>query len=566
MINLGRCLKFWLFGIILFSYFSLGFAQESHGDNGENSTSTEELLAVFKFQHDITNEPTIPTDEINKRIDAKDFEIPEPLLELYLQLLDRIEELKAQIDPLTFKEEVQMNKIFTGRNGVGKAELTSLNGYFRIRVIDETTQRSLFFFMKEEDSFGGDHETKIRDRQIIMAGTEKARTAHQKLTEAYEAEGLHWYNFFKRWRVRQDFKSQYYRELFLPGRDTSFAMLENNADGSQTIDAVEHYDRPFNSMFFGVGFPVGPWWQHYKGALKAKLNWRLAGVCAAFQVTFTCGLGLANDGLHWSSVPGKAMLLSALFGGGIASFAGTYKEWTRLGDPIRQWIKLMTVGFAFGYPFSLWVKYDGQLAAFKIFDSAGNLATTVTTASGAVIAAGVLAHASIALNNTINQFLKREIYELAYIRRRMRLDRGKFESGFLRGSSRSDAMMQFFYNGTYIAKIGDLGGLKVQGIPLGKIILVASVPAVQLFKILSSSYYMHNAPPELRSEWREINKSLIKSWWRTTGLPLYPVKFARDLARKTPNSLGQQTRVKCTQLFNKLTKSAPNPGIFRPPF
>ncbi|PIR23659.1 MAG: hypothetical protein COV44_01685 [Deltaproteobacteria bacterium CG11_big_fil_rev_8_21_14_0_20_45_16] len=566
MINLGRCLKSWLLGLIILLYFPAVLAQDGNDAQNEDSVSTEELLAVFSFQHDISDEPRIPVEEINRRLNTSEFEIPEPLLELYLQLLTRIEELKAKIDPLTFKEEVQMNKIYTGRNGIGRAELTTLNGYFRIRVIDDNTQRSWFFFMKEEDRFDGGHETKIRDRQIIMAGTEKARAAHQRLSEAYEAEGLHWYNFFKRWRVRSDFKKQNYRALYLPGRDTSFAMLENNENGSQRIDAVEHYDRPFNKMFFGVGFPISPWWQHYKGALKAKLNWRLAGVCAAFQVTFTCGLGLANDGLHWSSVPVKAMLLSALFGGGIASFAGTYKEWARLGDPIRQWMKLMTVGFAFGYPFSLWVKYDGQLEAFRIFDSTGNLATTVTTASGAVIAAGVLAHASIALNNTINQFLKREIYELAYMRRRMRLDRGKFESGILKGSSRSDAMMQFFYNATYIAKIGDLGGLKLGGIPLGKIILLGSVPAVQLYKILFSSHQMQSAPIELRPEWREINKSLVKNWWRSTGIPFYPIKFAWDFTRNTPNTWGQRARGKCTQIFDGLAESTISPGVFRPPF
>lgn len=575
--------------LVFFLQFNFLFsAVWADDDTPQVDDATErEMLAIFSFKHDLSGQEGLLEGEVEGRVKLpENLNIPAPVRELFLELLDRASGLKNEIGEAAFNQQVKENSIYILRKGVGRAELTTLNGSHRIRVVDQTTGESWFFFM-EDDDISGSHAEQIRSRQWIMSGTNKSKQRAEFLKAEYERQELRWYQFFKRARVRGDLRKNQFENFYLPGRDTNFTRLKaQSSDSELTNDSKEsfevvsnqRYERPFKKVFMGIGYPLIPWWKAYSGALKSKLDWRLGAVCASIQVTMTCGIGYAKDALDkdvavsvLGSLEWQAMLLSAFFGGGIGLVAGTYKEWVRLGGEVRQWIKLMSVGGVFGYIFAYFVKYNGDASAFNIFDSNGDFMTTITLASGATIGAGIFAHGHLLLNNLMNQFSKRELYEYAHIRREMRLDIGNHEKGIFKGSSKSNTKMQMLYQILCLTKLVDLANVLVPlafiglsgDLALGKAILLGAVPGFQLWNIFWTRTMMMTSNERLKPLWKRKYDSSVSRFWHLSGLPFLPLKFAYDAARGNSDTFGGKAGQHCLAALKNLK---PDMSTHRPIF
>lgn len=585
LITRGKHLSLVIFQLCLVLGLIVCRSAWADDDDGRMSEAVEDqVIAIANFSHDLSEVPAYSDEELEARLHSlQEFEIPHRVADLFFRLLDRASELSNQIGHEAFDEEVKSNTIYVKRPEVGRAEMTILNGQHRVRVVDDQSGNSWFFFL-ESDDLQSEHANKIRNRQMIMSGADKISERRAALRKEYEKNGLAWYQFVERSKVRSNFKEQNYRRLYLPGRDSHFVTLATNADyeyGSELrVTQSEEVERPFQRMFFGVGYPIIPWWQTYAGALKSKLNWRLGAVCASLQAGMTCALGYAKDiadphvefgvlqSLQW-----EAMLLSIAFGGGIATSAGSYKEWVRLGPETRQWLKLFTVGAAFGYVFMYFVKYGADASAFNLFDSSGNLLTEVTLNSGAVVAGGVLAHVALFTNTTVNQIVKKVVYDYAHNRREMRVDKGDHDKGLLKGSSKSDSMMQMLYQFTYLAKIGDLGHLMVPlsipfialsyDLPLGKAMLFGSVPAIQLFTVWWNKKKLESASDRMKPLWEKKYQTSVKRWWMLSGAPLLPFKITYDAFAGTPDTIGNKIATQCSSLLGHLSRKEITP---RSPF
>lgn len=280
-------------------------------------------------------------------------------------------------------------------------------------------------------------------------------------------------------------------------------------DGKEILDTI-YLSKPW--MF------SPRWWAEYAQAVVRKPTKAHIGLGTACAIAQT-GLALCVAATKQWLDPGsdfqyEPAILSAVFGMVLGINVKTYKTWCLLGSKISQITKSSMVSLAFAYSLAAWT--DG-MGGWDLFDQAF-----------------WFAQFHILSNAFFNNWAKIEWHQINKIREENRLNTRPFHvywpgKGWVEtGVSWSDVEHQAVYLIPFTLRLGDLTKVAIpfeqlgeavpgitalfgDGLPLGKALLYASIPAAQYMVLKYAESRELQGAERLRARFENIKRK-TKVW------------------------------------------------------
>lgn len=231
-------------------------------------------------------------------------------------------QLESSLSAEAFRRELDRNKLVVEFPGLGKGEVTSIDGRLIARVAHAPSELSVLFLEQGQVAADSRHLAQFVARQFFDAGKD-----------------------------RRDGRR---------GRDT---VLVWTKDGVPVAEELR----------LKPSFWTGDWWREYWRATyktpgRSDVVFGLA--MAGLQGALAWGLGAAKLVMTGAPVSAAPVVFTMGFGMLIGVYVSTYKNWTYRGPVWRQYLKSALISFAFAYPV---VAFTQGLAALSPLTAGGLL-------------------------------------------------------------------------------------------------------------------------------------------------------------------------------------------------
>ncbi len=348
------------------------------------------------------------------------YALPYGICELCRHAITYATSLKDSLGGNEFRRRVDRDQVSLECDGVGKAEVTSVDGRSVVRVVGKHYHTAFIFLDQDKVSPDSSHLKQLLARQHIDAG-----------------------------RTHPDGRQ---------GRDVVMVWERR----SEITDIV-YSPKPSPTSF--------RWWKDYLTATYKRPisgDYVLAFVCVFLQTLLALGVSYAKTALDPSTAFSFApAVVSSVFGLAIGIFTSTYRNWVFRGAKWKQTIKSSTVSFAFAY--CLMISFGGVESLS--FATAAGLMTHL------FIMANVLANniAKVEWNQIV---LTRTMHRLnaSMCNFSIRVFGKKLSTQINKASIEN----QLMYLVPFTLRLGDLTNITMDvfgfQIPQGKILLWSSIP------------------------------------------------------------------------------------------
>jgi hypothetical protein len=290
--------------------------------------------------------------------------------DLYMKYVPLFRVLQLNHTPEEYAKLIDKDLLVFSEAGVGKIEVTLIDGYPILKVVLNDFKESIVFLHPKRgledgiDLEGSKHLKSYLARQHFDAG-KNTRSETEAKSEAFmdsQKNFLAWLATLQKTAIHD----QVYRpEKITLGRDTVFLAVDDGI-----LVGAEYHKRP---KFWGtstreqIQYMAEAWRATYqKPVIEDAI---LAGLCGGFQFSFIAALTLFSKGdVNWFQ-----SAFSFAFGFGIGTFGKTYYNFTDRGTYGQRILKSSLFSALYAIPIALVTRNIGEMNPWAWFSLAAAL-------------------------------------------------------------------------------------------------------------------------------------------------------------------------------------------------
>ena len=462
----------------------------------QNAANLNQLSGGYWYRTDLSNSRTLVIDDPRVGRYKKWFEIDDPTIKaprkIVVQNVAGQEPLQLRRQRFITHQDNPADQADVGLPVYSLPEgVTHHDGHFY-----RDSQSSYLYLDKQSfRHFSPDELKEYLFQRLSDAGPEAFRKELEEFPPNRYSD--HFWQFVS----RQFIDSGIDQRFFKSGRDVVFVWGDDTPSGKGFRDTTDYEVilRPKK-----LGFTWIKQWMNAKLAKPTLGNLKLMAICTTAQVCISSALAYGNHMLNPDKAfQPEAIYLSAIYGATVGLFVRTYLNVMKQGTQLAQWVKQVLFSMSFTYGLTLWT--EGTFMAFLPMDK-----------NGAFNFAALVTNFWLWMNIFINSKTKVEMDQWANILRDKRISTVPWKFGIKKSEMHSQIVNA---NVMFTAKMADLTGFSVMGVPIGKLLFYLMGPVIQKGTVIWAR----------KNGFHEEADKLQKRWEHAKGVVFAPIRWAGQL-------------------------------------